>query len=342
MLEIREVVQGNSAAVKDLRARVDSLLNHQSSCPAQHACNVTRADIANRDNTATAAFQQHSISQSEQNYNSVPTASGIPTAFQQPKRAAPRRPITQTIINPLPVANRYTPLLVEDIPATTNVADDDDVTQPANQQTRQTRNNRRPNICCSENHLNNFHPIRPGSSTYAGAAGQGRRVFVLSDSMLQRIRKKEFNSNLRNGWAQIKSFPGANSKYLHHHVLPHLIEEHPHTLVIHGGTNDLRNRDKPASQIADELVSIAQTARSFGAENIMFSSIVRRSDGVPIDRKRNEVNRILREACTFFNFDFIDNDNVQLADIDYDRIHMCESGSVKIANNILNALNASQ
>jgi len=324
LLEVREVVQGNSAAVKDLKAKVDNVLHQQTPPHVQQTITATSVPSSATQQTITTSRVDMA------NHDG---------AFQYPKRTAPQRSTQQSVL-PLPVENRYTPLLVEDLPILSNDNDAEQINPQA--PPRQPRNNRRPNICCSLNHLNNFHPIRPGTSTYAGSTSQGRRVFVLSDSMLQRIRKKEFNANLRNGWAQIKPFPGANSKYLHHHVLPHLIEEHPHTLVIHGGTNDLRNRDKTASQIADDLISIALTATSFGTEHIIFSSIITRQDGVTIDRKRKEVNRLLRDMCTFYDFYFIDNDNIQFSDIDSDRVHMCESGSVKLANNILNVLNVSR
>ena len=61
-----------------------------------------------------------------------------------------------------------------------------------------------------------------------------------------------------------------------------------------------------------------------------------------IDRKRNNVNRVLKERCILNNFIFIDNKNICLEDIDdVDRVHLHESGSVKLANNVLDALNNS-
>ena len=111
---------------------------------------------------------------------------------------------------------------------------------------------------------------------------------------------------------------------------------------MHGGTNDLRNRDRTAEQIADDLLNIGHTAQSMGVETVMFSSLVIRQDGVPMDWKRKAVNRILRERCALIdNFKFICNDNIFYEDIDEtDRIHLLECGSVKLANNILNSLNS--
>ena len=124
-------------------------------------------------------------------------------------------------------------------------------------------------------------------------------------------------------------------------MLPFILEECPNALVVHGGTNDLRKRDRTAEQIADDLINIGVAAQSLGVENVLFSSLVIRQDGVTLDRKRTSVNRILRDKChSFNNFYFIDNSNILWGDIDeYDGIHLYEKGTIKLANNVINALN---
>ena len=106
-------------------------------------------------------------------------------------------------------------------------------------------------------------------------------------------------------------------------------------------TNDLRNRDKTPEQIVDDLLDIGHTAQSLGVETVVFSSLVIRRDGVPMDRKRKAVNRMLRERCAIEHFKFTDNENICFDDIDEaDLIHFLEGGSIKLANNILNVLNS--
>lgn len=267
----------------------------------------------------------------------------VDNSFHVPRRTFPagRAPGVQN--TPLPTQNRFSNLPID------NDAPDHQEhhverhhplhrRSTASVEEAQRRERRRPVICCTENHLNNFQPVRPGSAAYSKAAQRGRRVFVLSDSMMQRIRKPEFYANM-DGWGNIKTFPGANANYLHHHSLPFLIEECPNTLVVHGGTNDLRNRNKSAEDIANDLIKLGNTAKSFGVEHVLISDIVIRKDGVHIDRKRKEVNSILKDKCSFNNFIYINNGNIGLDDInDSDRVHMEEPGSVKLANNVLRSL----
>ena len=209
-------------------------------------------------------------------------------------------------------------------------------TQP---QVNRHQQHRRPNICCTESHLNNFQPVRPGKSTYARAAQEGRKVFLLSDSMCQRIRKHEFNTHLENAAAKIKCYPGDTPNHLHNNVVPHLIEECPHTLVIHGGTNSLQDNTRSPEQIADDVIRIGKTARSFGVESVIVSGLIMRKNGRDIDTKRRRVNELLQSKSSSNNFSYVNNNNISFNDICGDRVHLEESGSVKLANNILNVLN---
>jgi len=273
----------------------------------------------------------------------------------------PRRPVRSATSSvpdqqPLQLTNRFSLLAPPDTSDRNEIVQDDDSRSPQAQlhqqsahapdsqtrvQPQRAANRRRPVVCCNANHLNNFKPVRPGDATFARATGRGRRAFLLSDSMMQRIRKREFYQHTR-AWAQIKTFPGATARYLHHHMLPFIIEQCPSILVVHGGTNDLRNRDKSPEQIAEDLLSIGLTAKSLGVETVMFSGLVIRRDGAPMDRKRKAVNDVLRERCAIIaNFNFLANDNIVFDDIDpNDQIHLLEQGSVKLANNILHSMNS--
>ena len=312
------------------------------------------AEIEQNQNNILAAIHEAKLTP----VSSVPTPTPTLAVTSPPQSANttqenfihPRNtvPLSRTVIAtsaPLALSNSYSVLEIPDSPD--SAASESDQSTPQHQRQSTTPNitnnvQRRPNICCNESHLINFKPIRPGNASYTNATARGRRAFVLSDSMMQRVRKREFYQHLRNTWCNIKTFPGANARYLHHHVLPFIIEECPHTLVIHGGTNDLRNRDKTPEQIADDLISIGRTAQSLGVKNVMYSSLIIRKDGVTLDRKRNNVNQALKDKCILNNFIFVCNRNICLEDItDFDKVHLHESGSVKLANNILDAMNNS-
>jgi len=216
LLELKEAVLGNSAAVSSLNKRVNNVV---------------------------------STSQSDNN-KSCATQFEIP--FVHPKKTVPKFQLRGRNSPPAPTSNQFEPLItiVNDDNHNTNENEANVNISPhthTQPQVNRHQQHRRPNICCTESHLNNFQPVRPGKSTYARAAQEGRKVFLLSDSMCQRIRKHEFNTHLENAAAKIKCYPGDTPNHLHNNVVPHLIEECPHTLVIHGGTNSLQDYAFPGA-----------------------------------------------------------------------------------------------
>ena len=76
---------------------------------------------------------------------------------------------------------------------------------------------RRPDICVTENYIKNFTPVTiPGNSNYASISKNGRKILVVGDSHVKRIRRIDFNKELRNGKTYFRSFSGATSKQLDH------------------------------------------------------------------------------------------------------------------------------
>lgn len=101
----------------------------------------------------------------------------------------------------------------------------------------------------------------------------------------------------------------------------------------------MRDETRSAQQIANEVLSIGATAVELGVNNVIVSGIVKRKNGMELERKRRQVNELLSKLSLDNNFLYINNDNISLNDICDDRVHLEESGNVKIANNILNTLN---
>ena len=52
----------------------------------------------------------------------------------------------------------------------------------------------------------------PGNSTYSGITKHGRKICVVGDSHVKRIKRNDFNKALRHGKAFFRSFSGPNAK----------------------------------------------------------------------------------------------------------------------------------
>ena len=84
---------------------------------------------------------------------------------------------------------------------------------------------RRPSICTTENYLRNYNPpIVPRGSNYATVSKFGKKMFVVGDSHVKRIKHLDSDKELRSGKAFLKSFSGANSKQLDHYIIPTLVD----------------------------------------------------------------------------------------------------------------------
>ena len=116
----------------------------------------------------------------------------------------------------------------------------------------------------------------------------------------------------------------------------------------HGGTNnsfkyDGTLSDQTARDIAKKVLDMGESCREFGVYDISFSGITIRRNGWEGEVKRREINPLLRSGCRERGYTYIGNENISVSDIENkprDKVHLLESGSIKLANNILRVLNA--
>ena len=129
----------------------------------------------------------------------------------------------------------------------------------------------------------------PGNSNYANLTKSGKKILILTDSICGRIRMKEFNVHVRNGYAYRKAFPGATPKELAHYCIPTLLEDKPDIVIINAGTNSLNKND--LFEIADDISNVANICRSYGMNDVYVLSITYRQQ---YQKLITDLNNILR------------------------------------------------
>lgn len=207
-------------------------------------------------------------------------------------------------------------------------------------------NKKRPAIIVNNypetNHVRKVPPIIPGNSNYSEILKNGRRVLVMGDSLIKRVKYKEFNRVLQFGKAEIKSFPGAIINELHHYILPHLQNISPDIAIIHAGTNNLSRYNtlkQTNDEIVEELINIGMTCRKFGVNHIFFSGLCHRSSSF-LNTKINAINSLLSNRCNDLNFNFIDNQSIHVdSHLWKDGVHLNDQGIEVLANNFLKHIN---
>ena len=133
-----------------------------------------------------------------------------------------------------------------------------------------------------------------------------RTTVIFGDSIINVIEQHKFKEGLGNNErVYVKSFSGADVESMRSHVIPSKKFEND-VVILHCGTNDLRGI-KSAEEIATNIINLAKEMKSEKNE-VMVSGIIPRNDN--LNEKGIDVNNILITFCTDFNFNFIDNSNI--------------------------------
>ena len=177
--------------------------------------------------------------------------------------------------------------------------------------------------------------VVPGNASYSDVTRQDRKILLLSDSILGRIQLYKLNKELKGGRAIRKYFPGASPNDIAN-FCPHILKKEKFdVVVIHAGTNSLLNDD--IIDIANELFNIVKVCFDNGVKEVLVSGVTFRYN---LMSKITQLNNHIESKKQTYGFRFINNDNINANDIWRDKIHLSESGIVKIANNIIDAINA--
>ena len=99
-----------------------------------------------------------------------------------------------------------------------------------------------------------------------------------------------------------------------------------------------RNKNnKPAEEIASDLIATGVKARNKGVQNVYVSSILPIADNDAYDRAL-DINGYLRDLCFSHDFTFISNSFLTLDDLK-DPVHLNENGRVRLVNNYIDYFN---
>ena len=201
--------------------------------------------------------------------------------------------------------------------------------------------NRRPNICITEKCVQNMS--EPVTSTVHQEDSTSDKIqqevaSIVSDSMTRSIRVRYFNSHLdeRREVVKINKFPAAHANQIRLYSQYTLQVDRPSRIIIATGSNvsyDMATGGADPHVIASRIWDIAQDARKDGVRYIFISGLIKRRGSQFIDII-SEINLILRLWCMRDDFNFIDNDNIQLGDL-CDGLHLNHRGNVKFIKNLL-------
>ena len=117
--------------------------------------------------------------------------------------------------------------------------------------------------------------------------------------------------------------------------MPILHDKHPDGMIIHCGTNDIKQNNlcslRP-NELATQIIEVGKLCQLFGVKNMAISSILLKSDE-SLNVKIQEVNSYFKEKCGFYNIDFISNENISVKYLHSDEVHLNDVGSYLLQEN---------
>ena len=140
---------------------------------------------------------------------------------------------------------------------------------------------------------------------------------------------KEFNSYVKNGYSNLKPFPGATVKQLQHYAIPSSVDETLNRVLLHGGCNDLSKKNVSPEQISNDIKDLAEMCCGYGVNEILVSFLIFRKNSY-LNEKVTRTNFLLNIICKEKGFVFIDNRKINIDDLWEDGLHLIKQGKAKL------------
>ena len=86
---------------------------------------------------------------------------------------------------------------------------------------------------------------------YSSQQQHKQTVYVLGDSMIRNVRRQNVNRESRMHYTHLKTFSGARVEEMKHYMETAIASE-PEGIIIHSGTNNLRNEDP--NSVANKII----------------------------------------------------------------------------------------
>ena len=119
-----------------------------------------------------------------------------------------------------------------------------------------------------------------------------------------------------------------------HYVVPALEELNPEEVILHIGTNNLR--DQEPQEVAEALVNLANDIVAMKPDiTITISEIVTRGDKQDLDSKGKSVNKIVRRFCRQNSWKTITHNNILEKHLNPGGLHLIREGNSLFVQNFI-------
>ena len=126
---------------------------------------------------------------------------------------------------------------------------------------------------------------------------------------------------------------GCTAEDIEDHINP-ILRKNPDAIIIHSGSNDVRN-DKPTKKKIKKAVKLIEHTNL--NIQVILSGLIHREDR-EINDEISSINNRLESYCNSKNFLFVNNDNMKSSCLAKDKLHLIKAGNSIFAKNIISVL----
>ena len=119
-------------------------------------------------------------------------------------------------------------------------------------------------------------------------------TIIAGDSILKHLNPHRMSKD--NKKVKVATFPGCTTRDMRGHIKP-ILKKKPDQLIIHVGTNSLRNSESPSVCSNDIINLVCSINRGATNTDVVLSSLTTRSDDEQLAIRAEEVNSTLRDFC---------------------------------------------
>ena len=181
----------------------------------------------------------------------------------------------------------------------------------------------------------------PGNRPYSSTTKFGKKICVVGDSHIRRIKRNLFNNSLCEGKAHLNGFNGANIKRLDHFITPTLVEDRPDIVIIHIGSNDITHNTVDQIDMKDienRIINTGKKCLSYGIKKgVIWSIFIKKQ--CKLTRIIRQVNDLLCDECKRNYYQFISSDSITREVLWRDDLHLNNDGTYIFVSNLVDFLN---
>ena len=172
---------------------------------------------------------------------------------------------------------------------------------------------------------NTSQPNKETNQPVNGQPEAKRSAIIAGDSIIQHVQGWEISHENCN--VAMKSFSGSKIEDMTDYLKP-VIRRKPDEIILHIGTNNLKDSSATPQQLAGGISNLGtQMRNSSPSTKICLSALLIRNDNSNLVTKIQDINKRVRDICVSKNWSYIDNSNGGKYCLNRRGLHLNRSGS---------------